>query len=55
MNIAATATAMMPVAIHPSHFRRRVTTKGPITSARAAISIMTAMLGTETTPLIAAL
>src|SRR6266849_9767598 len=54
-SIAPTASAITPVASHPRTFRRRLTVKRPMISGRAAISIITAMMGTEITPLITAL
>src|SRR5882762_126424 len=54
-SIAITASVITPVASQPRFFRRRLTVKRPMISGRAAISIITAMMGTEITPLITAL
>src|SRR5712691_6614047 len=54
-SIAPTASAITPVASQPRFLRRRLTVKRPMISGRTAISIITAMIGTEITPLITAL
>src|SRR5204863_9814710 len=54
-SIGTTASAITPVASQPRFFRRRLAVKRPMISGRAAISIITAMMGTEITPLITAL
>src|SRR6266516_2538604 len=54
-SIATTASAITPVASQPRFFKRRLAVKRPMISGRAAISIITAMMGTEITPLITAL
>jgi hypothetical protein len=53
--MAATATAMIRVANQPITFRFDLITKRPMMSGRAAINIMTIMMGTEMIPLITAL
>src|SRR6266853_1800687 len=53
--IATTASAITPVASQPRFLKRRLTVKRPMISGRTAISIITAMIGTEITPLITAL
>ena len=53
--MAATAAAMMTVLAHPSTFSQPATTKGPMILGSAAISIIIAITGTATTPLITAL
>lgn len=54
-NMAMTALAMTTVQSHPSTLRRRCTTKLPMMSVRAAINIMTAIIGTEIMPFTTAL
>ena len=54
-NIAATAIAITNVASHPNILSLGVMGNAPIISGRTAISIITAIIGTEITPLITAL
>ena len=54
-SIAATAVAIISVAIQPRTFSFVVMTNRPMIPGRAAISIITAMTGTEMTPLMTAL
>jgi hypothetical protein len=54
-NIATTASAITPVHSQPNILSLRVITSFPMMSGCMAISIMTAMIGTEMTPLITAL
>ena len=53
-NMARTTAAMVAVASQPRTLSRRVMTNGPMISLRTAISIITAMMGTATTPLMTA-
>src|SRR5258708_13027107 len=55
MTIATTATSITNTDSQPRTLRLRLITKGPITSGRTAISIITAIIGTEMTPLMTAL
>src|SRR4051794_21287309 len=48
--IPPTASAIAPVASHPSRRSFRVMTNGPMISGRTAMRIITAMIGTATTP-----
>ncbi len=51
----ATQTIIRPVAIQPPAFSQPLTAKRPKISLREAISIMTTMIGTATTPFSTAL
>ena len=53
-NMIATTTAMITVHNHPIAHSSRGSTKRPITSRRIAMSMMIAISGTATTPLITA-
>ena len=52
--MSATATAIVPVHSHPMAHSAGGSTKAPITSRRIAISMMIAISGTATTPLMTA-
>jgi hypothetical protein len=54
-NIAQTAAAIIKVASQPNIFSLAEITNCPMIFGRDAINIMTAMIGTEITPLITAL
>jgi hypothetical protein len=54
MNMAVTASAMIPVATQPKIFSRRVTTNLPIIFGLDALRIMTTMIGAEIIPITAA-
>lgn len=53
-NMIPTATAIVAVDSHPIAHSGRGSTKAPMTSRRIAISMMTTINGTATTPLITA-
>ena len=53
-NISPTATVIAPVHSHPTARRPGGRTNGPITSRRIAMSMMIAISGTATTPLMTA-
>ena len=52
--MSPTATAIVPVQSQPTAHNAGGSTKAPITSRRIAISMMIAISGTATTPLITA-
>lgn len=54
-SIAQTAKAIISVASQPSTFSLVLMTNSPMMSVRAAISIVTTMIGTEITQLMTAL